>query len=216
MESNASSDVGRFEKPIDTSLPSCPDPKEEELDETATSVMSTHEFSLDQFMMQRDLVIGGLTDHDVALRYCSRLLVSSFLLTGSPKQLISDKLCRVSVKSLALTCLGNILKFYPEIFKDTLAKSPSKHEEKQMISDVLLFADHSDPQIRGNLGMLIGYFLQGMLASNKTFFEEENPKDNITMENLTKLILKVLLYIFFFIINYYNTTVEFHFSGSRR
>ncbi|XP_058802645.1 huntingtin isoform X2 [Phymastichus coffea] len=192
VESNASSDVDRFEKPIDTSLSLYLDLKKEELDETTMSVMSTHEFSLDQFMMQRDLAIGGFTDNAPVLRYCSRLLVSSFLLTGTPNQLISDKLCRVSVKSLALTCLGNILKFHPDIFLETLSNSPSKNEEIQMISDILLFADHSDPQIRGNLSMMIGYFLQGMLVCNKRYFEEDNEKHCVTMGNLIKLILKGL------------------------
>ncbi|XP_008206342.1 huntingtin isoform X2 [Nasonia vitripennis] len=198
LESNAGSDVGRFEKPIDTSLLHCSDPKEveEDLDDTTVSIVSTHDVSLHQFMLQRnDLAIGSLLDNDVSLHYCCRFLVSSFLLTGSPGQLIPDKHFRVSVKSLALTCVGNMLKLYPKMLYDSLKKIPRKDpqvEDRQMISDILLFFKHSDPQIRGNVLLAVGYFLQGIFLQNNGCFSKESSESSVTIENLIQLILKGL------------------------
>ena len=128
LESNASSDVGRFEKSVDMSLPPRLNLKEDDVDDTTMSMISTHEVSLDQFMLQRgDLEIGSLLDHDVPLKYCCRLLASSFLLTGTPGELMPDKLCRVSVKSLALNCLGNVLKLYPKLMFASLEKRDNEN-----------------------------------------------------------------------------------------
>ena len=198
IESNASSDVGKFEKPIDTSLLPCPDLKEEEdLEETTLSIVSTHDVSLEQFMLQRqDLTIGSLLDSDPSLHYCCRFIVSTFLLTGSPGQLIPDRLFRVSVKSLALTCLGNILKLCPDMLFESLSKVLNKDVtlmDHQMISDVLLFVEHSDPQIRGNVALVIGYFLQGVFTHNKKYFNNEGSDSAVTLENLVKIILKVFV-----------------------
>lgn len=197
LESNASSDVGRFEKPIDTSLPHCQDLKEveEDLDDTTLSIVSTHDVSLHQFMLQRnELAIGSLLDNEISLRYCCRFLVSSFLLTGSPGELIPDKHFRVSVKSLALTCFGNILKLYPKMLFASLKKVPRKDprvEDRQMISDILLFFEHPDPQIRGNVLLAVGYFLQGIFSQNNGCFSKESSESSVTIENLMQLILKV-------------------------
>ncbi|GFS71538.1 huntingtin [Trichonephila clavipes] len=60
--------------------------------------------------------IGTFTDHDVALKYCTRLLCSSFLLTGTPGYCIPDRNVRISVKSLALGCLSSIFSLYPNGF----------------------------------------------------------------------------------------------------
>lgn len=199
LESNASSDVGRFDKTM-SSLAPYSVTKDDDIDDTTMSIISTHEVSLDQFLLQRnDLSIGSLLDSDVTLRYCCRLLASSFLLTGTPGQLMPDKLCRVSVKSLALSCLGNVLKFYPEMLFASLEK-PSNENEKteisQLISDILIFHSHSDPQIRGNVIMLVGYFLQGMFSRVKGSIGKKFSGSSITLENLMELILKVLINIF--------------------
>ncbi|XP_038219455.1 huntingtin-like [Zerene cesonia] len=59
--------------------------------------------------------IGSSSDDDVRLKYCARLLVYKFLLTGCRGQLVSDRSVRVSVKSSALSCLAEILRLYPQI-----------------------------------------------------------------------------------------------------
>lgn len=60
--------------------------------------------------------IGTFTDSDIPLKYCIRLLSSSFLLSGTPGGCIPDRNVRISVKSLALGCLSNIFSLYPSGF----------------------------------------------------------------------------------------------------
>lgn len=136
------------------------------------------------------------------VKFCCRYLVSSFLLAGKPEQLISDKLFRVSVKSLALTCVGYILKLYPHLFTMTVARESSCNETNQLIADILLFANHPDPQIRGNIAMVIGIFLKSIFVQYGGFFRNfeveclaRQGHGNISLEDMIKLLLKVSLYI---------------------
>lgn len=135
------------------------------------------------------------------VKFCCRYLVSSFLLAGKPGQLISDKLFRVSVKSLALTCVGYILKLYPHLFTMTVARESSCNETNQLIADILLFANHSDPQIRGNVAVVIGIFLKSIFVQYGGSFQNfetecltRQEHGNISLENMIKLLLKVSLY----------------------
>jgi len=164
------------------------------------SFVSPKKCSLDFVLYETD--IGSFTDSDIPLKFCCRHLVSSFLLTGKPGHLIPDKLFRVSVKSLALTCIAYILKLYPHLFTMTVAKESSYNEKNQLIEDILLFADHPDPQIRGNIAMVIGMFLKSVFVqyggSFQNFEKEcsiQKENGNILLKNLIKLLLKVSLYI---------------------
>lgn len=56
---------------------------------------------------------GLYLDEDVALKYCARLLASSFLLTGMSGVVMPDCQVRVSVKVLAMGCLTRVLLHYP-------------------------------------------------------------------------------------------------------
>jgi len=135
------------------------------------------------------------------VKFCCRYLVSSFLLAGKPGHLVSDKLFRVSVKSLALTCVGYILKLYPHLFTMTVAKESSCNETNQLIADILLFANHSDPQIRGNVAMMIGIFLKSVFVQYGGSFQNFEAECSIqkghksaSLEDLIKLLLNVSLY----------------------
>uniref|UniRef100_A0A0C9Q4L0 Htt_0 protein n=1 Tax=Fopius arisanus TaxID=64838 RepID=A0A0C9Q4L0_9HYME len=108
------------------------------------------------------LSIGSSSDVDVPLKYCCRYLSASFLLAGRPNELISDKQFRVSVKSLTLTCIGGIIRLYPNVLLHTLENCPGPHP--QMISDILLFSKHPDPQLRGNVAVIIGLFLNSVFV----------------------------------------------------
>lgn len=206
LESNASSsDIGKFDKP----LPPCPEPsinhqhQDDDLDDDEAAshsvISAAPEASLlPHFIQQRgdDLLIGSLLDSDVPLRYCCRFLVSSFLLTGTPGQLMPDRLVRVSVKSLAVGCLGGILRLYPRMLLASLAKVPVKDEQQQQqfVSDVLLLEGHADPQIRGGLAMAVGQFVQGALEheEEEDCLGTESEEGLVGMENLVGVILKVL------------------------
>lgn len=71
-------------------------------------------------------------------------------------------------------------------------------ENEQMITDILLFANHPDPQIRGNISMIIGTFLKSVFTQyGGSFknFEAEIAKTkthgSVSLENLVKLLLEV-------------------------
>jgi len=67
--------------------------------------------------------IGSIDDFDVPLVHCVRLLCSSFLLTGHKQGLLPDRLVRVSVKTLALGCVGAAVSLHPAVFLVRLHKS---------------------------------------------------------------------------------------------
>ncbi|XP_032690213.1 huntingtin isoform X2 [Odontomachus brunneus] len=172
--------------------------KEEDYsEETAISFASPKKSSLDFALYETD--IGNFTDSDMPIKFCCRYLVSSFLLAGKPGHLVPDKLFRVSVKSLALTCVGYILKLYPHLLTMTVTKESSCcNENKQLIADILLFANHPDPQIRGNIAMVIGTFLKSVFVQYGGSFQKfetecaQKGHENILLGDMIKLLLKSL------------------------
>jgi len=70
-------------------------------------------------------VIGSLTDAaQPPILYSVRLICHTFLLTGNTEErLYADRDVRVSIKSLALSCLLYILKFYPQAIEHQLYTS---------------------------------------------------------------------------------------------
>ncbi|XP_057330586.1 huntingtin [Microplitis mediator] len=119
------------------------------------------------------LNIGSFNDSDVPLKYCCRYLASTFLLGGTPGQLVPDEVFRVSVKSLALTCIGAIVRLYPDIFFKRLEKKFNVNEtDDQMVSDVLLYAEHCDPQLRGNVSMIVAYLLNTVYIKYRVSYNE--------------------------------------------
>ena len=75
----------------------------------------------------RDGDIGSLVDGDeVALVFLTRLLCHRFLLTGYQFGLVPDRRVRISVKSLALSCIGSIFDTYPKAFLQTMHKTSTE------------------------------------------------------------------------------------------
>ncbi|XP_028270489.1 huntingtin isoform X8 [Parambassis ranga] len=115
--------------------------------------------------------IGHYTDQGMEpLVHCVRLLSASFLLTGQKKGLIPDKEVRVSVKALAVSCVGAAAALHPEAFFNSLYLEPLDGipvEEQQYISDVLGLIDHGDPQIRGATAILCGAIMQAALTKSR-------------------------------------------------
>ncbi|XP_024941677.1 huntingtin isoform X2 [Cephus cinctus] len=198
------SDVGsEIEKsetvPESVSLMTQPSKDEDSSDERGLSIASPHKSLLNIPFAEID--IGNFTNADIPLKYCCRYLASSFLLTGSVGQLIPDRMFRVSVKSLALTCIGHILRLYPRLLLSTVAKEQKYDESPQFMSDILLFADHPDPQIRGHVMMLIGCFLKAVfvqfggrysdvISGDLTVSDKKEYCRTLPLDNLVKLILK--------------------------
>ncbi|XP_026856221.2 huntingtin isoform X2 [Electrophorus electricus] len=111
---------------------------------------------------------------EAPLVHCIRLLSASFLLTGYRNGLVPDKEVRVSVKALAVSCVGAAAALLPEAFFNTLYLQPldgQQPDEQQYISDILQYINHGDPQIRGATAILCGALIQAILL--KTRFVSE-------------------------------------------
>ncbi|XP_077136171.1 huntingtin isoform X3 [Ranitomeya variabilis] len=120
--------------------------------------------------------IGHYTDADAApLIHCVRLLSASFLLTGQKGAMVPDRVVRVSVKALALSCVGAAVALYPEAFFSRLYKLQPEsldHPEKQFVSDILNYINHGDPQVRGATSILCGTIVYSIL--NKSRYDAEH------------------------------------------
>ncbi|XP_052497673.1 huntingtin [Budorcas taxicolor] len=112
--------------------------------------------------------IGQSTDEDSApLVHCVRLLSASFLLTGEKNALVPDRDVRVSVKALALSCVGAAVALHPESFFSKLYRAPLdtvEFPEEQYVSDVVNYIDHGDPQVRGATAILCGTLVCSVLG----------------------------------------------------
>ncbi|XP_067414992.1 huntingtin isoform X3 [Emydura macquarii macquarii] len=153
--------------------------------------------SVDRFMAKEEAVesgdnenkpsrikgdIGHYTDGSSApLVHCVRLLSASFLLTGEKGALVPDRDVRVSVKALAVSCVGAAVALHPESFFSKLYKTPlenmGEESEEQYVSDILNYIDHGDPQIRGATAILCGTIVYSIL--NKSRFDAENWLANV-------------------------------------
>ncbi|NXP17333.1 HD protein, partial [Scytalopus superciliaris] len=116
--------------------------------------------------------IGHYTDGDSApLVHCVRLLSASFLLTGEKGALVPDRDVRVSVKALAVSCVGAAVALHPESFFSKLYKAPleamGEEYEEQYVSDILNYIDHGDPQIRGATAILCGTIVNSILIKSR-------------------------------------------------
>ncbi|XP_011641684.1 huntingtin isoform X2 [Pogonomyrmex barbatus] len=195
--SDVGSEIEKSEKVPYPSLQSEQSKEEDYSEDTTLSFATPKKSSLEFALYEAD--VGSFTDSDMPVKFCCRYLVSSFLLAGKPGHLISDKLFRVSVKSLALTCVGYILKLYPHLFTMTVAKESSCDETNQLIADILLFANHPDPQIRGNITMVIGIFLKSVFVQYGSSFQNfqtecltQRGHGNVLLEDMIKLLLNGL------------------------
>uniref|UniRef100_A0A8B9JAA1 Huntingtin n=1 Tax=Astyanax mexicanus TaxID=7994 RepID=A0A8B9JAA1_ASTMX len=119
--------------------------------------------------------IGHYTDPaEAPLIHCVRLLSASFLLTGHRNGLVPDKEVRVSVKALAVSCVGAAAAHLPEAFFNKLYLEPldgQQPDEQQYISDVLHYIEHGDPQIRGATAILCGALIQAILLKTRFSIE---------------------------------------------
>lgn len=119
--------------------------------------------------------IGHYTDPaEAPLSHCVRLLSASFLLSGQRNGLVPDKEVRVSVKALAVSCVGAAAALLPETFFNRLYLEPldgQQTDAQQYISDILQYIEHGDPQIRGATAILSGALIQAILL--KTRFSTE-------------------------------------------
>ncbi|XP_078717925.1 huntingtin isoform X2 [Lampetra fluviatilis] len=112
-------------------------------------------------------IVGEMTDEDTPpIIHCVRLISASFLLTGTPNGLVSDRCVRVSMKALAVGCVASAVSMLPSAFFLPLYRRALHPEpQEQQLSDLLQFISHPDPQLRGNVAVLCGVIVSAVLAT---------------------------------------------------
>lgn len=144
-----------------------------------TESVSTQEVRL---LVERSFQIDAVACSGVPLIHCARLMCS-FLLSGNPGEMLSDSCVRVSVKSLALSCIAQTVKLHPEAFLVRVLPESSESDEEelhrsspQLVRDVLLFSGHGDPQLRGSLAAVIGNVIKTGLEKGR-LVKQNNTKE---------------------------------------
>uniref|UniRef100_A0A673IMQ9 Huntingtin n=1 Tax=Sinocyclocheilus rhinocerous TaxID=307959 RepID=A0A673IMQ9_9TELE len=146
--------------------------------------------------------IGHYTDpKEEPLVHCVRLLAASFLLTGQRNGLVPDNEVRVSVKALAVSCVGAAATLLPEAFFNKLYLQPlegQEPDEQQYISDILQYIEHGDPQIRGATAILCGALIQAIQLNTRynteTWLSQIHSftGNSMTLENFVPLLQRSL------------------------
>ena len=152
------------------------DDLEHELSSTDDDTIRTESISTQEvrLLVERSFQIDAVACRGVPLIHCVRLMCS-FLLSGNPGEMLSDSSVRVSVKSLALSCIAQAVKLHPEAFLVRIL--PESFEESddeelhqsspQLVRDILLFSSHGDPQLRGSLSTVIGNVIRTGLEKGR-------------------------------------------------
>ena len=107
----------------------------------------------------------------VPILHCARVMCS-FLLSGKNGEILSDRLVRVSVKSLSLNCLAAIFKIHPQAFlmrvlPEVDDEGNNDDSNQQLIREVLLYEGHHDPLIRGSLALLLGNLVRSSIERSR-------------------------------------------------
>lgn len=161
-----------------------------------------------KFMETNLNLIGSFTDPCPHLDYCTRLVVSSFLLCpdhdGTPLQ-IPDTLVRVSVKFLAMGCVASLVSISPQTFLLDILKekmeggeddpsSPSMTSTAK-IYDVIKYSSHSDPVLRSSVSAVISTFIWSVLSKHDSFsdflLKYASPEDISTVPSVEDLLVVV-------------------------
>lgn len=140
-------------------------------DTIRTESVSTQEVRL---LVERSFQIDAVACRGVPLIHCV-CLMCSFLLSGNPGEMLSDSSVRVSVKSLALSCIAQAVKLHPEAFLVRILPESSEESDDeelrqsspQLVRDILLFSGHGDPQLRGSLSTVIGNVIRTGLEKGR-------------------------------------------------
>nr|XP_040566772.1 huntingtin-like [Lepeophtheirus salmonis] len=111
-------------------------------------------------------LLGSYMDKDIPLIYAARLIVSKTLLTPTKGVPRSD--IRISIRSLAISCMSAIVSLSPKIFLLTLYVDQDEEDfdTTPLLRDIASmdhFVLHEDPQLSGSTAILLGNVLRGCL-----------------------------------------------------
>ena len=105
--------------------------------------------------------LGRFGDGSVSLHYLGRRLVAGLLLTREKGEAVDDRSARVSVKTLALSCLGELLMLCPQLWHLPVFLDQQEELTSPVFSDLVLFLGNEDPGLRGAAARLVGRVLRG-------------------------------------------------------
>jgi len=105
--------------------------------------------------------IGTFEDEGISLHFLARKLVSMFLLSPEKGETIPDRQARVSVKTLALSCLGEAILLCPQIWYLPLFLDRQELLTSVEMADLVLYLEHDDPGLRGAAARLVFRVLRG-------------------------------------------------------
>ncbi|XP_050730332.1 huntingtin-like isoform X2 [Eriocheir sinensis] len=136
--------------------------------------------------------IGTFLDEDLPVKYLVRYLTSSFLLSGHLGSLVPDRTVRVSVKVLALNCVGLAGVVMPSILAQPLfLDAVGEVELLQHVDDILRFHSHADPQIGASVGIVIGQFIRASLVHGCGQYNDFS-RPSLTLSSLLEILCKLL------------------------
>ncbi|KAK3887735.1 hypothetical protein Pcinc_008172 [Petrolisthes cinctipes] len=136
--------------------------------------------------------IGSFTDEDIPIKYLVRYLTSSFLLSGHVGSLIPDRTVRVSIKVLALNCVGLSVMVLPSLMAQPLfIDATGESELVQHLDDVLRFHSHSDPQLGASVGMVIGQYIRASLVHGCGHYADLS-RPGLALSSLLEILCKLL------------------------
>ncbi|XP_057306791.1 huntingtin-like isoform X2 [Hydractinia symbiolongicarpus] len=153
-------------------------------------------------VIERQFNFDAVTCIGVPILHCVRLMCS-FLLNGKPGQLLPDSKTRVSVKSLALHCISAAIRLFPEalfakVIPDDFIMNDAENVSSQLVRDIILFKDHSDPQIRGAIAGIIGHLISTIVQASNGELDEWNNRiaiiydtENLSIHKLLQIIVKM-------------------------
>ncbi|KAK3589444.1 hypothetical protein CHS0354_020780 [Potamilus streckersoni] len=130
-------------------------------------------------------------EDSIPLLHCVRLICSRFLLAGQTHMLLPDRKVRVSVKALALGVISCAVGIKPSIFLEHLSDDAGS----QALRDILLYATHPDPQLKGNTSVVIGSLVSTVLTESRENFSAwvrlNRAKDgeSLTIDKLIEVLL---------------------------
>lgn len=102
-----------------------------------------------------------------------------------------------------MSCLASIIKIYPNVFILSLDKNCvnskllPKNASHQQISDVILFDNHSDPQLRGLIRLVLANFVTTILETYPDYLEwlaehcKGENSERLQMENIVNIFINV-------------------------
>ena len=138
-----------------------------------------------------DGAVGDFVDGGISLFYLGRTLAANFLLSREKGEMVKET--RVSVKTLALSCLGEVVMLVPQLWGLNVFLDLQEELTSPVFSDLVIFTSHEDPGLRGTAGKLVGRVLRGACLESggrlgSWFSRDGQPEPGELMAQLTSLL----------------------------